>query len=71
MTILFSDLISGEECFSDTLEIFDGSSSVFFYMTFLCSYEKKTWFIIREFPYFIAFRFYYEYNHLIKFWNNL
>lgn len=27
MTILFSDMISGEECFSDTLNIFDGSSN--------------------------------------------
>lgn len=26
MTILFSDMLSGEECYSDTLEIFDGSS---------------------------------------------
>ncbi|XP_048756580.2 bone morphogenetic protein 1-like [Ostrea edulis] len=26
MEILFSDMVSGEECFSDTLEIFDGSS---------------------------------------------
>lgn len=29
MTILFSDMLSGEECYSDTLEIFDGNSKVF------------------------------------------
>lgn len=38
MTILFSDMISGEECFSDTLEIFDGNLNVFIS---LCCEELK------------------------------
>ena len=39
--ILFSDLVSGEECYSDTLEIFDGTVKNFL-LLIECTFKSIT-----------------------------
>lgn len=57
MMILFFDMFSGEECYLDMLEIFDGNFKVFILLINFCDELNNIYIIIGNCFYFVYFFF--------------